>query len=125
MVRSSWMESPRGAAVAPAAPQPTDREFSRLIERWAYDTPRADEQPQVLKIQKTRWVYGPPKGADPERSEIASGALLWKICYPHPETGEAQFDPGNPNLPAHSAYQVTFVYNRQAQLKWKRTRAYM
>ena len=95
----------------------------RVLERWAYDTPGEGEA-QELKLQKTRWVYGPPAGAGTGESEISSGALLWKIAYPDPETGEAHFDPENPDRAEDAPYQVTLAYDREGQVRWKRTQAY-
>ncbi len=69
---------------APNASRALDRDPYRVLERWAYDTPSEGES-QELKVQKTRWVYGPPVGSEAGESEISSGDLLWKICY-GPET---------------------------------------
>ncbi|MCI0479300.1 hypothetical protein L0Y59_02040, partial [Candidatus Uhrbacteria bacterium] len=91
----------------------------RVIERWTTDTLGT-----ATKTQKTHYAYGVPKGDAYPNSLITSGKLLYKIGYADPTTGEAHFDPDEPNKAADAPYQETFAYDRQGRLTWRKGQAY-
>ncbi|RLI00327.1 hypothetical protein DRO38_06710, partial [Candidatus Bathyarchaeota archaeon] len=90
----------------------------RVEEVWVTDTVREEQGTEGtvedIKVQKTKYVYGVKRGTGEGYSDIDSGRLLYRIMYPDPDTGE----PG-----ADARYWLTFAYDRQGRLKWKKDQA--